>query len=158
MVEFCHNLKAVGFRNDLNYETVKACGAILDNISNHHPDKVRNVLFKFLEKFTNNLFNRLSDELESYRTSVLGQLSNRSGESSEDQVPVVFEDDNYKLPDVKEPYLPPLKPNVASHTFTLVLDLDETLIHFIDHDIKSARRKAENLGTLSKRSITSINS
>jgi predicted HAD superfamily phosphohydrolase YqeG len=31
---------------------------------------------------------------------------------------------------VKIPYLPPLEKNEYNRTYTLVLDLDETLIHF----------------------------
>ena len=45
--------------------------------------------------------------------------------------------------------------------FTLVLDLDETLIHFIDSEIYSAKKKAENLGNqgnLTARSIKSKSS
>ena len=34
------------------------------------------------------------------------------------------------LPKVKAPFLPP--PKQANKTYTLVLDLDETLIHFVD--------------------------
>lgn len=39
---------------------------------------------------------------------------------------VSFDD---KLPSVKAPYLPPLK---CEDTFTLVLDLDETLVHYFE--------------------------
>jgi len=34
------------------------------------------------------------------------------------------------LPDVKDPYLPPKQP--SDKEYTLVIDLDETLIHFVD--------------------------
>lgn len=36
------------------------------------------------------------------------------------------------LPPVKPPFLPPLPEDVKNSTYTLVLDLDETLIHFFD--------------------------
>jgi len=33
---------------------------------------------------------------------------------------------------IKEPYLEPLDPKIADTTYTLVLDLDETLIHYYE--------------------------
>ena len=38
-----------------------------------------------------------------------------------------FDDD---LPEVHEPFLPPIDPD--GHQYTLVLDLDETLVHYFD--------------------------
>ena len=74
-------------------------------------------------------------------------------------MPAIIDEDSFRLPEVKEPYLPPLHPSQVKNTYTLVLDLDETLIHFIDLD--SSRRKADNFGNsgnLSKRSRSSISS
>jgi Dullard-like phosphatase family protein len=105
----------------MNYETFKACESILNKIDRYRPCKVRDALFTFLEKFTNNLFtDEGSQEFSSgkvtYRTS--GELTAR---------------DEFKLPEVKEPFLPaPTKP------YTLVLDLDETLIHFIEFESQTA--------------------
>lgn len=113
----------------MNYETFKACDSILQTIERFKPSKVRDALFTFLEKFTNNLY---TDEAEfssgkgTQRTS--GGLTSRN-------------DDEFKLPEVKEPFLPP-----PSQTFTLVLDLDETLIHFIEFDQQTAAQKAIYLG------------
>ena len=59
---------------------------------------------------------------------------------------MVEESDEYRLPAVTEPYLPPLDKTVRDRTFTLVLDLDETLIHFFDFSSQSAVEKAQNLG------------
>jgi len=39
------------------------------------------------------------------------------------------------MPEVKEPFLPPLEPEVVANTYTLVLDLDETLIHFFEKEL-----------------------
>ena len=41
-----------------------------------------------------------------------------------------FEEEDEKLPKVKPPYLPPKA--LGMSPYTLVLDLDETLIHFED--------------------------
>eukprot|EP00826_Nyctotherus_ovalis_P038571 TRINITY_DN3620_c0_g5_i1.p2 TRINITY_DN3620_c0_g5~~TRINITY_DN3620_c0_g5_i1.p2 ORF type:complete len:175 (-),score=40.94 TRINITY_DN3620_c0_g5_i1:150-674(-) len=38
------------------------------------------------------------------------------------------------LPAVKPPFLPPLAPAQAPHTLTLVMDLDETLIHYKEEE------------------------
>ena len=38
------------------------------------------------------------------------------------------------LPKVTEPYLPPLDEKIAKTTYTLVLDLDETLIHYYEEN------------------------
>ena len=40
-----------------------------------------------------------------------------------------FDDD---LPKVFPPFLPPLSPEEQESTYTLVLDLDETLVHYFD--------------------------
>ena len=37
-----------------------------------------------------------------------------------------------ELPLVEAPYLPPLASSVAANTYTLVLDLDETLVHYYE--------------------------
>lgn len=94
---------------------------ILDDVERYKPQTVRDALFSFLEKFTSELFS--SDNLDSPRTSNDG-----------DAVSV--------LPEVQEPYLPP----VGQKTFTLVLDLDETLIHYFDfeHNQKSARSSTKS--------------
>jgi predicted enzyme involved in methoxymalonyl-ACP biosynthesis len=44
-----------------------------------------------------------------------------------------------KLPTVETPYLPPLQGERAAGTYTLVLDLDETLVHFEDVHANSTR-------------------
>ena len=46
-----------------------------------------------------------------------------------------------QLPKVKEPYLPPLDPKIAAKTYTLVLDLDETLIHYYEDNGKEKYRE-----------------
>jgi hypothetical protein len=55
---FCADSKKHGYRTELNYETMKACGQVLDSIERYQPMKVRDVLFSFLEKFTSSLFSR----------------------------------------------------------------------------------------------------
>jgi len=37
-----------------------------------------------------------------------------------------------KFAQMPQPYLPPLSEEVKNTTYTLVLDLDETLIHFVN--------------------------
>jgi hypothetical protein len=69
LTEFCQKAKISGYRNDLNYETFKSVDSILLKVEKFKTVKVREVLFSFLEKFTNSLFARLSDEIESYRAS-----------------------------------------------------------------------------------------
>jgi len=66
--EFCKSSKQKGIRNDLNYETLKSLEGILSNRERYHPTKVRDVLYTFLEKFTNSLYCR-SSEMESVRMS-----------------------------------------------------------------------------------------
>ena len=41
-------------------------------------------------------------------------------------------DEVVTLPLVEPPYLPPLSPEEAKKTYTLVLDLDETLVHYFE--------------------------
>jgi hypothetical protein len=41
-----------------------------------------------------------------------------------------MDEEDKKLPKVRPPYLPPKEPGMSP--YTLVLDLDETLIHFED--------------------------
>ena len=72
--------------------------------------------------------------------------TSRSNNSEHNLQPMVEESDEYRLPAVTEPYLPPLDSAVKDSTFTLVLDLDETLIHFFDFSQQSAVEKAQNLG------------
>ena len=45
-----------------------------------------------------------------------------------------------QLPPEKEPYLPPLEPKLIDTTYTLVLDLDETLIHYYEENGKEKYR------------------
>ena len=42
------------------------------------------------------------------------------------------EDDDSKLPIVYPPFLPSLNSNQASNIYTLIVDLDETLVHMIE--------------------------
>ena len=56
--QFCSSAKHKGVRNDLNYETIKGIEGIIRGIERFHPSKVRDALYSFLEKFTNNLYCR----------------------------------------------------------------------------------------------------
>jgi len=42
------------------------------------------------------------------------------------------DDEDKKLPKVYPPFLQPLNPNSINTTYTLVVDLDETLVHLIE--------------------------
>ena len=49
-----------------------------------------------------------------------------------DCTPPIVRQGPFILPSVKTPFLPPLKEDVKDQVYTLVLDLDETLVHFVE--------------------------
>lgn len=74
----------------------------------------------------------------------LFHFTNKDTENDDSEDEIIDEEDK-KLPKVRPPYLPPKEPNMSQ--YTLVLDLDETLIHFedvskIDHLTKLNRNKS----------------
>lgn len=140
LIEFCKNAKRDGFRTELNYDTIKAIEGTVVKIGKLHPKAVRELLFTFLEKFTTGLFNRISTTEESPRGNQ--PLTARTiGQES-------CVTDN-ELPEVQEPFLPPLEDR--DQVFTLVLDLDETLIHFIEQDPSTIQKNIENSGNITSR-------
>eukprot|EP00347_Sterkiella_histriomuscorum_P018948 403343543 len=72
------------------------------------------LLFSLLEKFTTGLLQK--------QNQIINQKSNI----------VDNQDENDYLPVVYPPYLPPLSLRQQDKTYTLVLDLDETLIHYFE--------------------------
>ena len=59
----------------------------------------------------------------------LFHFTNKDTENDDSEEEILDEEDKY-LPKVKPPYLPPKE--LSMSPYTLVLDLDETLIHFED--------------------------
>ena len=72
----------------MNYETIKATESIVTNVAQHHPAKIRNVLFTFLEKFTTQLYAKMGSEegsiLDSSRISHTGRGLEVHGDSNDD--------------------------------------------------------------------------
>lgn len=134
LTKICDQARQKGYRTELNYEIFKAVEGILKKIDKLQPNQVRDTLFVFLEKFTTNLYMNEDGQQDSHRFSYISsnsQIKTRRTIETNEQ-----EDENYDLdqhlPQVYEPYLPPLGPN--DKKYTLVLDLDETLIHYFDFE------------------------
>ena len=51
----------LGYMQGLNKETIQATGVIIERIEKLRPEKVRDQLYKVLEKFTTQHFNRMRD-------------------------------------------------------------------------------------------------
>ena len=119
----------LGYMQGLNKETIKATGVIIERIEKLRPEKVRDQLYKVLEKFTTQHFNRMRD-VDSEQGSA-ESLSARQQDQGRDSV-------LEELPPVEVPYLK-FKPRLE---YTLVLDLDETLIHYNEAVIQSARSRS----------------
>lgn len=75
--------------------------------------QIRDLLFQMLERFTSHLLQK--DGIK------LGQQQSHLSDDSFDSLPVVH-----------PPFLPKLSSSEEESTYTLVLDLDETLIHYFE--------------------------
>ena len=174
----------------LNYDTFKAIEFVVTKIERLKPADVRDSLYKVLEKFTTQHFQRfstlqgpasISDGLPSERSNRFSaasqrqntrlntdesntnrrdtaedvdyyedgqeQLIERAQETSNNKRTTIeikvdpleaTEDD--ELPVVHAPYLPMVDSTYKG--YTLVLDLDETLIHYFDTPLEKSRKES----------------
>ena len=108
-------------KTDLNKKVIQCVLGLVKNISKHSVTQVRGLLFKLLEHLT-----------------LLKQVKKDQSGKAIHQSANIIDSSEVASSAATKPEPPFLPPIAGEKIFTLVLDLDETLIHFIELPVESS--------------------